>query len=164
MSELSMSKPRENETTRKWARATAAGVAGMISGGAISFILLFGLGPATIFNESLQSPKLLAVWGELEPLPLMNSHPAAFGLLLAVLGAVHGLVFAIIATGLPEDTIRRGLLYGLIIWLMSTLFFELQGPLALLAEPLPLVAIELAIGLAGALVEGLVISWIYGKA
>lgn len=155
--------PVQSKPGRKIGRALLAGIVGIFASFAVSAPLLFAIGPFTIFNEAIQSPKVIAVWGELEPLPLLVSNPVGFGLILTLLGAVHGLVFAIIAGGLPASMLKRGLLYGLIIWLLASLFFELQAPFAMLGEPLLLVLVELAIQFAGALMEGVTISWIYGK-
>lgn len=162
MSEVHSTEVISTKASRRWGRATIAGAAGIFAGAAVSGPLLFALGPFTIFNDALQSPKVQAVWDELEPLPLMLSNPVAFALVLVLLGVVHGLVFALIAGSLPGGRVRRGLLYGLLIWLMSHLFFELNGPYALLGEPLPLVGVELTISFVGALAEGVVISAIYG--
>ena len=163
MSEVTLSEIGEGTESRKWGRAMIGGVAGMLAGGLVSGLILFAVGPYTIFNSAIQSPKVNAVWGELEPLPLMVSNLAGFALMLARLGAVHGLVFALIVNGLPTARLKRGLLYGLITWLLSNLFFELNGPFAILGEPLLLVGVELGIGFVGAMVEGVVISVVYGQ-
>ncbi len=47
---------------------------------------------------------------------------------------------------------------------MTYVFFELNGPFGLLGEPLPLVGVELAVQVVGALVEGVVISLLAGRA
>ncbi len=148
----------------RWARLAGAGIAGMFAGSAAALPLLFLVGPSTIFNDAIQSPKLTLVWNELEPLPIMMSNPAAFAVVLAVVGAGHGLAFGIVERGLPADFIRRGLAFGAVIWLMTYVFFELNGPFGLLGEPLPLVGVELAVQVVGALVEGVVISLLAGRA
>lgn len=163
MSDVSLSEGASSTASRKWGRAIIAGVAGIFAGAAVSGPLLFALGPYTIFNEALQSPKVTAVWDQLEPLPLILSNPVAFALVLALLGVVHGLIFVRIAGSLPSNRLKRGLLYGLIIWLMSHLFFELNGPYGLLGEPLPLVGVELTISFIGALAEGVIMSAVYGR-
>ncbi len=149
---------------RRWIRGFVGGAVGMLVSLAVSLPLLFAVGPSTVFNEALQSPKLTAVWGdELGPPPLMMSDPATFALIVLVLGAVQGLVFVIIHPALPRTVVGRGLTYGVIVWLLSTLYFELLGPFNLLLEPLPLVGVELAVGLVGGLAGGIVLSAIYGK-
>ena len=148
----------------RWIRAIIGGVAGILAGAAAAFPLLFVVGSSTVFNDELQSQKLLAVWNDLEPLPLVVSAPQAFVVVLILIGVAHGVVFALVAGGLPPGRLARGLAFGLVVWLMSNLFFELNGPYALLGEPLPLVGVELSVQFVGAMVEGIVISFIYGQA
>lgn len=145
----------------RWLRGALGGVVGLLAGYAVAFPLLLLVGPATVFNSEIQSPKIGMAW-ELEPLPLMISDPAAFAVVLAVLGAVHGLAFAGLERGLPKGRLRRGLAYGLVLFGLSFLFAELLFPFSILREPLPLLGVELATAVPGALVEGLVISAIYG--
>ena len=150
-------------TERRWVRGILGGIAGILVAGAVSFPLLLVIGPATVFNKELQSPKLTTVWEVLEPAPLMMSDPISFGLAMAVLGAAQGVVFVLVASALPRGVVKRGLTYGLIVWLLSTLAFEILGPFNLLAEPVPLVMVELAVGLPGNLVGGIVLAAIYGR-
>ena len=150
-------------TERRWVRGILGGVAGILAAGAVSFPLLLIVGPATVFNKELQSPKLTAVWDDLKPAPLMMSAPISFGLALAVLGAAQGVAFVLVASAMPRGVVKRGLKYGLILWLLSNLAFEILGPFNLLAEPVPLVLVELAVGLPGNLVGGIVLSAIYGR-
>lgn len=125
--------------------------------------MLLAVGPSTVFDSELQSPKVTAVWETLEPEPLMMSDPISFGLAFALLGAAQGAVFVLVAPALSSRMVKRGLTYGLILWLLSNLAFELLGPFNLLAEPVPLVAVELAVALPGNLVGGIALSAIYGR-
>ncbi len=150
---------------RRWVRGILGGLVGFLVASAVSFSLLLAVGPATVFNDEIQSPKLLAVWeDELWPAPRMMSDPISFGPALIALGAAQGIVFVMVAPALPQRVVKRGLTYGLIVWLLSTLAFELLGPFNLLLEPLPLVGVEMAVGLVGGLVGGIVLSAIYGRA
>lgn len=147
----------------RWALGFTAGVLGMLMGLAVAFPIFFAIGPATVFNSDLQSPKLTAVWEELEPLPLMTRAPGVFGIVMLLFGGMHGLIFAEIHEGLKGSTVRQGLVFGLILWAVGNLLFEFQGPYGLLGEPLPLVGVELFVGLVAALIEGLVIAWLYRR-
>lgn len=149
---------------RPWLRAAVGGAAGAVAAFALAFLLFFRLAGPLLFDPVLQSPKLLAVWQELEPLPLVLADPGLFTVGVALLGAVHGLVFRGIVRGLPADPLRRGLAFGLVLWALMALFFEFFAPLNLFGEPLALVALELALWLPVLLVEGLVLSLVYGKA
>ncbi len=155
----------ELETGRRWIRGIIGGIVGLLVAGIVSFSLLELVGPSTVYNEAIQSPKLSAVWDdELWQSPKMMSDPVSFVPAFALLGAVQGAVFVIVSPALAPGIIRRGLVYGLILWLLPTLSFEILGPYNLLLEPLPLVGVELAVALPGRLLEGIVISAIYGRA
>lgn len=56
------------------------------------------------------------------------SDPISFGMALIVLGAAQCAVFVAVSPALPGRLVKRGLTYGLILWLMSTMAFELLGP------------------------------------
>lgn len=130
----------------------------------LAFALFFGLAAPVLFDPALQSAKLLAVWQTLEPLPLVVTNPGLFVVGIALLGAVHGLVFAGIVDGLPVDPLRRGLAFGGLLWGVMALFFEYFAPLNLFGEPLPLVALELTLWAPVLLTEGVIISAVYGWA
>ena len=150
---------------RRWIRGILGGIAGFLVASTVSFALLLAVGPTTVFNDEIQSPKLSAVWDdELWPAPRMMSDPISFVPALIALGAAQGAVFVLVAPALSPRIVRRGLTFGLILALLSTLAFELLGPFNLLLEPLPLVGVEWAVGLAGNLVGGIVLSAIYGRA
>jgi hypothetical protein len=148
---------------KRWLRGIGGGIAGIFATGAVSYPLLLLVGPATVFNTELQSPKLTAVWDSLEPAPLMMSDPLQFLVAFAILGAAQGAVFVLVVDALPRGLIQRGLTYGVIVWLLSNLAFEILGPFNLLAEPVPLVLVELAVALPGTLVGGVVLSAIHGR-
>lgn len=118
-------------TRRHWAGGFLGGVVGLLAGYAVAFPILMLIGPETVFNEAIQSPKLLAVWGELEPEPLVFANPVIYGLGLAVIGGVQGLVFAGIATALPQGRFQRGLTFGVIVSAIAYLFAEFAWPAGL---------------------------------
>ncbi len=141
-------------------------IAGLLGGIAfwvvtfLTFVLLgSGLDQASgpLVDPELQSPKLLAVWTELEPLPLFATAPHL--ILAAYIGFAlgHALLFRSVQGAWPAGRWPRTWRLALVAWTMSYLFFELLGPLNLLAEPLPLVALELAFWSAAALVEAAII-------
>lgn len=143
-------------------RGLIGGIVGVVVGFSVAFPLFFVVGPSTIFNEALQSPKVLSAWGD-EPLPLYITN---LGLVIAgyaILGALLGLVFVAIVQGLPSRPVKRGLAFGLVVFLTAFVFAEFAFPFALLLEPLPLVALELAIQFPAAIIAGLIISMFYGS-
>ncbi len=78
---------------------------------------------------------------------------------LVLLSVIHAALYGIFEPTMPGKTwIGKGLFWGLTIWLMYWLFQEWFIYHTLLAEPWLLNFLELAILLAGALCEGLVIA------
>lgn len=148
----------------RWVMGVFGGIVAFLIGSGVSFALLEVVGPATVYNEQIQSAKLSAVWDDtLWEAPRMMSDPVSFLPAVLALGIAQGLVFVLVVSALPRTVFKRGLTYGLILWSLSTLAFELLGPFNLLLEPLPLVSVELATGLVGNLLAGIVLSAIYGR-
>ena len=148
---------------RRWVRGLIGGLVGVLASFPVGFLLFFVIGAEILFDPMLQSAKLIAVWQEIEPLPLLFRDPASFILGLLLLGGVRGLVFAGIVGGLPAPIFKRGVAYGVILWSLAFLFFEFFTPFNLFGEPMPLLALQLAFWFVVAQVEGIVISAVYGK-
>ena len=147
----------------RWIRAAVAGAVGILAGLLVA-LPLFLLVEPVLFDPTIQSAKLIAVMQTLQPLPLSTTNPALFFAGLAVVGAVHGVVFALIVKGLPEPRLRRGFAYGVVLWALVSVFFEFFTPFNLFGEPLALVFLQLAIWFIVFQVEGIVISLVYGRA
>ena len=132
----------------------------------LHMLLLYGLfmnpiSQDVIFSESMnQSPKLVAVWTSLEPVPSELSLIPA----LVITPAIFSFFFAILYDSVPGKTrIKKGIAYGLILWGTIAVFFELFTPLGLFGEPLHLLAYELLLWLIGLVAVGIVLSLIYKK-
>lgn len=81
----------------------------------------------------------------------------------AVVGGLHGLVFAWIEPVLPNGILRRGLAYGAILWTLMAVYFELHAFFNMFGEPPVLVAVELVLWIAVLAVEGIILSALYGR-
>jgi hypothetical protein len=81
----------------------------------------------------------------------------------AAIGLVHGAVFVLVEPALPATRVKKGLAFGGIVWALMALYFEFHVPFNMFGEPIALVAIELLFWIVVAAVEGLVLSWGYGK-
>ena len=147
---------------RKWGRAALGGIVGGVISELIASVLFFELLDDIIYNPKFQSPKLIAVWQELEPLPLATTNPIIFLISLLPIVAIHGLVFAYIFESLPPSTLRRGSTYGFLLWLLMAVFFEFFTPFNLLGEPIWIVSLELSAWFIVTQVEGIIISIVYG--
>ena len=148
-------------------KPTKAIVAGILGGMAASLVVLilfrligfeyWGI----LTNPEYQSPKLLKVWTEIEPISLAVNNPGIITLGFVILSILHAFVFAIIRQGIPGEGLKKGIIFGLIIWLFSYVFFEFFTPWNMFGEPLYLVGLELLFWIGVALSEGIVIAKVY---
>ena len=146
-------------------RAVAAGILGGLAASLLIFILFRLIGFqywGILVNPQYQSPKLIKVWTELEPIPLAVNHPEIMTLGFIVLGVIHAFVFSVIERGIPGVGWKKGLSFGVIIWVFSYLFFEFFTPWNMFGEPVSLVILELIFWIPVALSEGIVIAKVYG--
>ena len=133
-------------------RALAAGVAGGFAGNA--FLGACFTSPwiqSLLYDPAVQSALFLEIT------PQRDVARSVAG--LVVLSSLHGLFFRIFAPSMPgPGWARKGLFWGLVIWAMYWLFQEWFVYHTLLREPLILCLLELALLLAGSLIEGMVIA------
>jgi hypothetical protein len=147
---------------RKWTRAALAGALAFVVANVVSNVLFYQLGQGILFENTQQSDKLIAVLFEMEPLPLMFTNGLLYLALSAVLGALHGLVFAAIEPSLPRGRVARGAAFAAILWVLMALYFEFHVPFNMFGEPPVLVAVELLFWVVVVLVEGISLSLGYG--
>lgn len=137
--------------------AVAFGLANIVSN-----ILFFQLGESILFQNEIQSDKIKDVLFEMEPLPLMFTNGPLYMAIAVVIGVVHGLVFMWIEPSLPRSGLLRGAAFGVVLWALMALYFEFHAPFNMFGEPLVLVGVELVFWMIVLLVEGIVLSLIYG--
>ena len=145
-------------------RIIAAGILGGMAASLAVLVLFRLIGFeywGILTNPEYQSPKLLKVWTEIEPIPLAVNHPGIITLGFVILSILHAFVFAIIRQGIPGEDLKKGIIFGLIIWLFSYVFFEFFTPWNMFGEPLYLVGLELLFWIGVALSEGIVIAKVY---
>jgi hypothetical protein len=133
---------------RSISRTLLAGLAGGVALNTamlLTFRLLgFGWnGGGILLDAAIQSPKLIAVWTKIEPLPLVVAAPAPIiiGLILFAIG--HAFVYRWLAPAWPAGIMARGWRLALLVFCLSFLFWEFFTPYNQLGEPLPLIALEL---------------------
>jgi len=81
---------------------------------------------------------------------------------LVILSIIHAWLFSVLMPSIPGKTWwKKGLFWGLTIWLVYWLFQEWFIYNTLLGEPLFLNALELTILILGSLVEGIVIAFFW---
>ena len=106
---------------------------------------------AILYDPDVQSKLFLEVT------PTRDLVPSIAG--IVILSVIHSWLFAVFQKSIPGTTwVKRGLFWGLTIWLMYWVFQEWFIYHTLLREPLLLNLLELTILLAGSFVEGLIIS------
>lgn len=80
---------------------------------------------------------------------------------LVVLSGLHGVAYKQVSPSLPGRTwLGKGMAWGGMLWALYWLFQEWFIYVTLLKEPIALALVELAILLAGSLLEGVVIGWL----
>ena len=141
-------------------------LAGIAAGLAMNLAMLltfrwigFGINAdGILLDPALQSEKLIAVWTEIEPLPLVVDRPLPIILGIVIFGVVHAYLYRWISPAWPTGVARRGLSFALIVFMMTFLFWEFFTPFNMFGEPLGLIALELSFWVVIALADGLVIS------
>lgn len=139
--------------TQLWKSLGAGLLGGFVGNGVLG--VLFSSPPirAVLYNPNLQSQLFREIT------PLRNIPVSVAG--LVVLSAIHGWLFGVFHRSIPGCTwVKKGLFWGMAIWLLYWLFQEWFIYHTLLREPLALCALELAILLLGSLVEGVVIAFV----
>jgi hypothetical protein len=128
--------------------------------------LLFGLfmnpfSQQIIFSDEFgQSSKLVGVWKSIEPVPSFGSLAPA----LIITPAVYSFVFALLYDSIPgKRRITKGISYGVILWSLVAVFFELFTPSGLFGEPVHLLAYELSLWFIGLVSVSIVLSLTYQK-
>jgi len=143
-------------------------IAGLAGGMAMNAAMLltfrtlgFGWdGKGILLTSPMQSHKLIAVWTEIEPLPLVVNTPLPIiiGLLLFAVG--HAFIYRSIAVAWPAGFLPRAVRMSGLIFFMSYLFWEFFTPFNQFGEPLPLIALELSFWAVIAAAEGAAIAWV----
>lgn len=143
-------------------------VAGLAGGMTMNLVMLltfraigFGWnGGGILLTSPLQSPKLIAVWTKLEPLPLIVTQPAPMIVGLILFGIGHAFIYRSISAAWPAGVMPRAVRFAALLFFMVFLFWEFFTPFNQFGEPLPLIALELLFWAAIAMGEALVIAGI----
>ena len=135
-------------------------VAGLVGGFTGNGVLgaLFSSPPiqSILYNPEWQSQLFIEIT------PKRNMPVAVAG--LVILSIIHAWLFSVFMSSIPGTTwLKKGLFWGLTIWLMYWLFQEWFIYNTLLGEPLLLNALELGILILGSLAEGIVIAFFLAR-
>jgi hypothetical protein len=139
-------------------------VAGIAGGMAMNLAILmtfraigFGWdGGGILLTSPIQSPKLVAVWTQLEPLPLIVANPFPIIIGLVFFGIGHAFIYRWLSLTWPHGVLPRTIRFTGLLF-VTFLFWEFFTPFNQFGEPLPLVALELCFWMIVSFSEALVI-------
>lgn len=100
-------------------------------------------GQGILITAAMQSPKLIAVWTSLAPLPMIVANPAPIIGGIVLFGIGHAFVYRWLAAAWPTGIAPRALRFAGLQFFMTFLFWEFFTPFNQFGEPLLLVALEL---------------------
>jgi len=143
--------------------------AGLAAGITLNLIMLltfrligFGWnGGGILLDPSIQSVKVIAVWTQIEPLPLIIANPVPMILGLIVFGIGHAFIYQWLAISWPHGIKARAFRMALLIFFFSFLFWEFFTPYNLFGEPTLLIGLELIFWATIAVSEGFVIATVF---
>ena len=144
-------------------RTVAAGLAGGLALN-VAMLLTFRTigfgwnGEGILLTSPMQSKKLIAVWTQIEPLPLVvaNPGPIVGGLLLFGIG--QAFVYRWLAPAWPQGVVHRGVRFALLLFFLTFMFWEFFTPFNQFGEPLALVLLELVFWAVIAAADGFAIA------
>ncbi len=132
-------------------------VGGFLGNGVLGAAFSLPIVTSVLYNPDLQSRLFIEIT------PQRNIPVSVTGLIM--LSVIHSWLFSVFSPSIPGRTwVRKGLFWGVTIWLMFWVFQEWFIYHTLLGEPLILNILELVILLSGSLLEGLAISFILERA
>ena len=85
-------------------------------------------GHGILLTSPIQSPKLIAVWTKLEPLPLVVANPAPIILGLVLFGLGHACIYRWLSPAWPPAKTPRALRLAGLIFFLSFLFWSSSPP------------------------------------
>jgi hypothetical protein len=128
--------------SRKLTALVGSGLAGGLAWW-LSMMLLFGSVQFILADPTLQSAKFNAVFQTLAPLPRSTTNPWIVPAGLMVFALIDAGIYSIVRKSMGGTMLKRGALFGLILWLVMVPWFEFYLPWNVMWEPAPLVALEL---------------------
>lgn len=146
-------------------RTVTAGLAGGLALN-IAMFLTFRLigfgwnGGGILLDPSIQSSKLIAVWTQIEPLPLVVSNPAPIVVGLFLFALIHGFLYRWLSPAWPTGITARALRFAALVFVLSYSFWEFFTPFNQLGEPIRLLVLELGFWLTIALAEAFAIAFV----
>jgi len=85
-------------------------------------------GDGILLDPTIQSAKLIAVWTQLDPLPLIVTQPALMAAGLITFGVVHAAIYRSVAHAWPPGIVPRALRMAFVLFALSFAFWEFFTP------------------------------------
>ena len=117
-------------------------------------------GHGILLTSPLQSKKLIAVWTQLEPLPLVVANPVPIAVGLLLFGIGHAFIYKWLSISWPLGIVQRALRLAGLLFFMTFFFWEFFTPFNQFGEPLPLIAVELSFWALIAIAEAFAIAFV----
>ena len=117
-----------------------------------------GDGHGVLLNPQAQSAKLIAVWTQIEPLPLIVAKPQIIILGLFGFAFLQALTYRLLSPAWPQGIVVRALRLAALRFTLTFLFWEFFTPFNQFGEPLPLIGLELVFWAVVALAESFAIA------
>jgi len=141
-------------------------IAGLAGGAVLNLVMLltfrligFGWnGGGILLDPSVQSQKLIAAWTQIEPLPLVVSHPPPIVIGLMLFGMGHALIYRWLSPAWPSGITARAMRLAALIFFLSFVFWEFFTPFNQFGEPFLLIGLELTFWAVIAILEALAIA------
>jgi len=111
-------------------------------------------------DPARQSGKFLKAFMEYEPLPRMATDGSTIWKGFFVCGLLAAIAFIIVNEKMKAGWLHRGVVFGLVHWLLMTPWFEFYLPYNVMNEPLPLVLFEALLWFATLLLTGVYMSFV----
>jgi hypothetical protein len=149
-------------------RTLLAGLAGGVAfvlGTLVTFAQLAGSRrgeQGLLFDPDTQSPKVIAVWKQLEPLPRVIETPAVIIGGMIAFGIAYALLYRSVASAWPVGIHARAWRLALVIWLAGV-FSEFMGPFNVLHQPLPLSVVAWGFWAVSAVAEAYTLVWVLDR-
>ncbi len=115
-------------------------------------------GGGILLDPSMQSKKLIAVWTEIEPTPLVVSRPAPIIVGLMLFGIGHAFVYRWLSPAWPSGIPAKAARLAALIFLLTFVFWEFFTPFNQFGEPFLLIGLELIFWAVIAIAEALTIA------
>ncbi|MBI5074321.1 MAG: hypothetical protein HZB62_04035 [Nitrospirae bacterium] len=131
-------------------------IGGFVGNGVLGVLFTLPVIKNLLYDPTIQSRLFIDIT------PSRNMPVSVTG--LVILSISHGWLFSVFQPSIPGNSWwKKGIFWGLTIWIMYWVFQEWFIYHTLLAEPIILNILELTLLLVGSLVEGVIIAYILAR-